>query len=148
MKTSTPQNFEDHLFEFLLDRKKHTPDDTPVHMQAPPFPPLTMVDEDHAYLSGAFSSINQKLHHFVTQVLNAHEYEGSPLYDELLTRDYLAQLVDRVLHLGIRTYNELEEITLEDPETFSRHSFLRATIEAILMVEIFAFRRYRYRHFV
>ena len=150
------QNFETVLLDFLLSRRHattsvsthETADDDLVTAQSPLPLPISTLDEDQDYIRGAFCQTNTHLHRFVTDVLNSNEYAGSPLYNELITRDYLSQLTDQVLRMGLFNFNELEEIKLETPEHWSRHSLLRAAVEAIILLEIFAFRRYRYRAFV
>lgn len=148
---------EDLLLDFLLHRKGLTAtqvmpqskEQIPPPVAVPlPAPQLTRkeAERDHDYICAALCPMGSKLHGCVLQVLNAHEYEGSPLYQGPITRDYLAQLVDHALRIGSLTYNDIEEIFLETPEAWSRHVLMRSAIEGLILMELFGVRRYRYQN--
>ncbi len=100
-----------------------------------------------------YSDVNKVIYPVVAQVLNEYEYDGSPIYGEEIDRETLAQLVDRVLRKGGEISDNVQETMLEEqygdiPEYYfewNRENLLRATIESILLNEIFQIRRPYYR---
>ena len=96
------------------------------------------------------SDINKKFAPIVEMVLDDNEYEGSSLYNDILHREFIAQLVDKVIEKAKNTFNDIEEIVLE-VDTFAhgiwnRYKLLRAFVESCILHEIFVNRRPIYKN--
>ena len=139
------QSLEELLLDFLLHRKEQNTSII-TSMDAVSPTDIRDIEKEQDYMSLVFCKTNSIFHKLVIDVLNSNEYVGSPIFDGFLTRDYLAQLVDQVVRRGTNTLNDIEEIYLEDKEAFSRHELMRGLIEAVIIAEIFGFRRHRYKN--
>jgi len=105
-------------------------------------------ENEQAFLRGLFGDINQRLFPFVVEVLNENEYEGSPLFEGTISREFLAQLIDQVIERAAASLNDVEEIAIGVQSTgalWERNALLRSTVESSILREIFAIRRPRYR---
>ena len=101
--------------------------------------------KDQSYQHGIKGDLNKKINPFIMEVLDNTEYEGSPLYHDHLSREFIAQLVDQVIHKVKHTFNDIEEIALEMPYgLWGRFRILKSLVELAVLNEIFCFRRPRY----
>lgn len=106
------------------------------------------METDMEFMRQLFSEINKKLYSYVVEVINQNEYEGSPIYDEHINREYLAQLVDQVIEKAANSINEIEEINLEMERTYwGRNKLLRSSVESTVLHELYGHRRPKYRKF-
>jgi|GEM_PF-4130402 len=108
------------------------------------------METDLMFIRQLFGEINKKLYSYVIEVVNENEYEGSPIYDEQISREYLAQLVDQVIERAARGINEVEEIHLEletERTYWGRNKLLRSVVESSVLHELHGYRRPKYRRF-
>lgn len=106
----------------------------------------TDMEADMEFMQQLFNEINKRLHAYVIEVINENEYEGSPIYDEQITREFIAQLVDQVLEKAAQGINEVEEINLEMERSYwGRPKLLRSAVETSILHELYGHRRPRYR---
>ena len=104
------------------------------------------VENSKNYQQGIVGGLHKRLHPMVVDVLNQNEYDGSPLYEDILSREYIAQLVDQVIIKAKNTLNDIEEIFLEEPHgLWSRFRLLHSFVELAVLNEIFGFRREYYK---
>ncbi len=107
-------------------------------------------ENDLQYRDALYSEVNRKLAPYVEQVLDEFEQEDSPLYKENeITREMIAQMVDRVIDLAGENMPQVEDIT-QGNEEYTRQSWpksllLRTLIESLVLHEIYSVRRPRYR---
>lgn len=95
-----------------------------------------------------YTALNTILSPIVEEVVSNYEYMGSPIYDEEgVDRETIAQIVSRVLEKAEEIIDDAQEIGLEIQEMnmWSRSNLLNSTIEALVLSEIFAVRRPKYR---
>ena len=110
-------------------------------------------DRELMYL--LYRDINKLLYPIIVGILNEYEYDGSPIYQENIDIETISQLIDRVLRRAGEVSNDIQEVLLNDENTpFSETSYmpewdsinlLKASIEALLLYEIFEIRRPYYR---
>ena len=100
-----------------------------------------------------YTGINKALYPVVSEVLNEYEYDGSPIYEEELDRESLAQLVDRVIRRAAELSDNSQEAMLDMGDNISaeygvewnRSNMMYAIVESLLLAEIFGVRRPNYR---
>ena len=144
-------SMEDFLLDFLIYRKTMGQDaskditDSFLSVQEEEFDGI--LENDMEFMRGLFSEINMRLYPFVVEVLNENEYEGSPLFEDVLSREYLAQLVDQIIERAAASLNDIEEIQIgtQSSNFWNKQRMLRGTVESITFNEIFVNRRPRYR---
>ncbi len=104
-------------------------------------------DNEVKFLHNLISSIPRILKPHVSRVLNEYEYHGSPVYDEYLDRETLAQMVDKVMSYAKNHLDEVDEITVSDNEsgTWSKFKLLHSIIEILVLVHLFMVNRKRYK---
>lgn len=103
---------------------------------------------DSALMKQLYTALNAILSPVVDEVINEYEYVGSPIYDkDGVDRETIAQIVGRVLDRAEELIDEAQEIGLEMQEMnmWSRNNLLQSTVEALVLGEIFAVRRPKYR---
>lgn len=96
-----------------------------------------------------YTTINSTLYPYIIQVLDEYEYEGSPMYSTYgIDRETLLQMVDRVIEISKERIWQVEEINeregLNSTRLWDEYGLLRATIEAMLLSDIFMIRRPTY----
>lgn len=99
-------------------------------------------------MKALYSELNALLQGFVEQTLDEYEYIDSPIYAENgIDRETLAQLVDRVKNNAMEVNDDLQEISLEamDYDIYQRDNMLNSLVESLILTDIFAVRRPRYR---
>jgi hypothetical protein len=104
--------------------------------------------DDRAMITELYTGLNKLLKGYVSELLDEYEYLDSPIYNEEgLDRETLAQLVSRVRENASNEHDELQEIELEavDYDMFCRKAMLQSIIESLVINDIFAVRRPRYR---
>lgn len=103
---------------------------------------------DMEIMKALYSQLNKVLSGYVERVVDDYEYINSPIYDELgIDRETLAQIVDKVINLAEEEMDDAQEIGLEAQqfEVWNRKNMFKNLIEAIVLAEIFAVRRPKYR---
>lgn len=103
---------------------------------------------DARLLKALYTAINETLLPYVESVVDEYEYLGSPIYsDEGPDRETIAQLIDRILMLSAADIDEIEEIRTEDNirTEWNRKQMLNNIAEGLLLNEIYAIRRPKYR---
>lgn len=111
-----------------------------------------ITNDEVLFMKELYSEINTYLYKYSTQAIDEYDYKGSPIYNESgITRETLAQIIDRVIELGYEHLEQIEEIKLErDIELlvtgkyWGKWDMLRANIQSILLNEIFVVRRPKY----
>ncbi len=105
------------------------------------------VQEEMDFFENLLSEINKRIYPHMLNVLNKEEYEGSPIYNNYLDREYIAQLVDKVLDNIINSIEEADDINMDTKRGhWCRYSLLRALIEKHILCELYSFRRPYYRY--
>lgn len=103
---------------------------------------------DTRIVKALYTAINETLLPYIEAVIDEYEYIGSPLYeDDGIDRETLSQLIDRVLLLSAADIDEIEEIQTEDNirTEWNRKQLLKNAAESLLLNEIYAVRRPKYR---
>lgn len=104
------------------------------------------MEADLEFMRQLYNEINKRLNAYVIEVINENEYEGSPIYDEQISKEFIAQLVDQVLEKAAQGINEVEEINLEMERAYwGRPKLLRSAVETSVLHELYGHRRPRYR---
>ncbi len=104
--------------------------------------------KDTALMKQLYTALNAILSPIVEDVVTEYEYIGSPIYDkEGVDRETVAQIVGKVLERAEEIIDDAQEISLEIQEMnmWSRKNLLNSTVEALVLSEIFAVRRPKYR---
>ena len=104
----------------------------------------TTQNRDMRLLNLLYTDINKAIYPIV---------DGSPIYEEEIDRETMAQLVDRVLRKAGEVSDEVQEtildsqneISLEYAFEWNKENLLNAVVESILLNEIFGVRRPYYR---
>jgi len=113
----------------------------------------TTLEHDFELMRLLYTNINKTLYPIIVEVLDEYEYDGSPIYEQGIDRETIAQLVDRVLRRGSELSDDLQEAMLDEQNTqaleyrfdWNRGTLLEAAVEALLLNEIFGIRRPYYR---
>lgn len=99
-----------------------------------------------------YRDINKAIYNVVNEVLDEYSYNGSPMYEEYIDRETVAQLTDQVMERMNKNFDDVQEIMLDENNYMSEYrtewnsqTLLEALIEAILLTEIFTVRRPNYR---
>lgn len=98
------------------------------------------------------NKLNNKLDAIIDQVLSDYEYDGSPIFEDNIDREALAQIIQKVIDLAINQIDELKNIKPEkDTQTqnfnMSSYGILKSLIEALIINNIFHRRRVSYDDF-
>lgn len=103
-----------------------------------PQQPEMSTEEELEYVKMILSEISRKLYPFVLDVLREYEYEGSPIYDEYLDKEALAQIVDKVIDKAKNEIAEVNDITNMEarPNKWTVYQMLRAIIEMLIVTFI------------
>jgi hypothetical protein len=140
------KDLEALALDFLLYRKQHSntfavsSDDSSLFIDSEidDIDVTNKSDSNHIFMQEVSCDVSKQLSPMVSFVLNENRYNGSPLHQNLISREYLSQLTDQVIEHGRFTLNEIEEIGLEcEGGLWSRYRFLRAFIEQRILHEIF-----------
>lgn len=93
------------------------------------------------------NQLNKKLDDIIDQVLNNYEYDGSPIFDDNIDRETLAQIIQKVIDLAINQIDELKNINKNiNPDEIKQQNFntglssydiLKSLIEALIINNIF-----------
>jgi len=113
----------------------------------------TTQGHDKELMRQLYKDINKALYPIVMEVLNEYEYDGSPIYQEEIDQETIAQLIDRVLKRAAETSDDVQEVMLSEQNPhaceymyeWNSQNLLNAAIEALLLNEIFGTRRPNYR---
>lgn len=109
-----------------------------------PPPNLEQFENDgrNSYSNELYSEINQMLMPCINEVLNEYEYEGSPIYDENMSKEELIQIIDKVLKHAATCIADIKEIYAEPMRNnWGRYKILRSLIEFAVINEIFNVRQ-------
>lgn len=104
------------------------------------------------FLTELYSEINKYLYEYSNQAISEYDYKDSPIYNPSgITRETLAQIIDRVIELAEEKLEQVEEIKLDrnsEPlltgKYWAKWDMLRANIQSIVLNEIFLVRRPKY----
>lgn len=113
--------------------------------------PRTRTDipqRDMEIMKALYSDINKLINKYVEKTIDEYEYIDSPIYDERgIDRETLAQIVDNVLMRANEEMDDTQEIELETQQMnmLNRRNMFRNLIEAIVLSELFAVRRPKFR---
>lgn len=113
--------------------------------------PRTRTDipqRDMEIMKALYSDINKLINKYVEKTIDEYEYIDSPIYDERgIDRETLAQIVDNVLMRANEEMDDTQEIELETQQLnmLNRRNMFRNLIEAIVLSELFAVRRPKFR---
>ena len=112
--------------------------------------PICYKEADNEYLNFAMSELSRELNTIIDEVLNEYEYDGSPIFEDQIDRETLAQIISKVVDLAIERIDELKDIKME-PETqnigFRPYSILQSLIEALIINNIFLKRKPVHKNF-
>ena len=103
---------------------------------------------DMEIMKALYNELNSVLSGYVERIVDDYEYINSPIYDELgIDRETLAQIVDKVIKLTEEEMDDVQEINLETQqvEMWNRRNMFKNLIEVIVLAEIFAVRRPKFR---
>ncbi len=99
-----------------------------------------------------YRDINKAIYNVVNEVLDEYSYNASPMYEEYIDRETVAQLTNQVMERMNKNFDDVQEIMLDENNYMSEYrtewnsqTLLEALIEAILLTEIFTVRRPNYR---
>lgn len=107
------------------------------------------LNKDEELMKKLYTDINTFLLPFVLEVLDEFEYEGSPIYKDIgITRETLAQIVDKVINMAEKVLDQVGEAKTERTGNYIREwdrwGLLRAVVESLVLNEIFGVRRNKY----
>lgn len=98
-----------------------------------------------------YSELNSTLYPYIKAVIDNYDYNGSPIYDvDGITRETLSTLISLALDMAAEELDNIDEIRLEVNARqiiagWNRNTLLRAAAEALILNEIFMYRRPRRR---
>ncbi len=107
--------------------------------------------KDNELVKLLYSELNSALYPFIKAVIDNYDYDGSPIYDaDGITRETLSTLISLVLDMAAEELDDIDEIRLEVSARqiiagWNRNTLLRAAAEALILNEIFMYRRPRRR---
>ena len=90
------------------------------------------------------NELSHELETIIDEVLNDYEYEGSPIFEDKIDREALAQIIQKVLELANERIDELKEMQIQN---VNKNSILKALIEALVINNIFLKRKPIHRDF-
>ncbi len=154
-------DFEDLVYDFLCYRKNKKQD---VKMRQLPFCCQSLIEdvdydcenleslpepmycnmEDAKYYNFVMSELSREIDKIIDEILNEYEYEGSPIFENQIDRESLAQIVSKIIELAIDRIDELKDIKPDmKMQNFSAgpYSILKALVEALVINNIFMKRR-------
>lgn len=96
-----------------------------------------------------YTTINTLLYPFVLEVLDEFEFIGSSIYSPMgIDRETISQMIDRVIDLAEEGLDEVGEAKTDRSGNYLREwdrwGLLRATVESLLLNDIFSIRRPNY----
>ena len=93
--------------------------------------------DEAAALKMLYGELARRLMPAVDAVLQRYESSGGAIYDELMDRETLRQIVDQILDEAQHYAEEVEEITLAaDEDSWGRYQLLQALAETLALHEI------------
>ncbi len=121
---------------------EHLCGDCPAHHQN------DFEEDEITFIQNLCSPIAKILKPHVNKVLKDYEYKGSPVYDEYIDRETLAQMVDKVMSYAKNNLDEVDEIAVSETnhEPWSKLRLLRTIIEIHLLMNLYMEKRKTYRH--
>ncbi len=94
------------------------------------------------FIRQLYSEIAKQIQPFVEQVLDEYEYNGSPIYDEFLDKESMAQIVDKVADLVFANVAEASQIGAESyRQPWTMYRMFRTVVELLVLSEIYWRRR-------
>ncbi len=110
--------------------------------------PEEELERDMRYLKLLYSDLSKRILPIIDSVLKEYEYDGSPIYDEQMSREALGQIVDEVIAEAQKNMNQVEEITLdEDRYYWGKYFLLNTLVESLILNEIYGCKRPNYRRY-
>ncbi len=121
-------------------------EENPTAFPAPKQVPYRNPKSEMEYVSQIFTDVNKRMYPFVKAVLDEYEHEGSPIFDEMIDKETLAQIVDKIMELSRQCVENVDE-TFYDGERYgwSTNRLLRSNVEAHVLMDVYLVRRPRYR---
>ncbi len=136
-------DMEDLLYDFFSYR--HNKKQDKIKMK---FTPSLIANVDFDLKCDCNYSVQNELSHeletIIDEVLNDYEYEGSPIFEDKIDREALAQIIQKVLELANERIDELKEMQIQN---VNKNSILKALIEALVINNIFLKRKPIHRDF-
>lgn len=132
-----------------IDQQQPTQDQqTPTEMTMPSQTDYSL-NKDMELMKKLYTDINTFLLPFVLEVLDEFEHEGSPIYKDIgITRETLAQIVDKVINMAEEVLDQVGEAKNERTGNYIREwdrwGLLRAVVESLVLNEVFGVRRNKY----
>ena len=113
------------------------------------FQPIYTNDREAELMRELYTEINTFLYPFVVKALNEYEFIGSPIYSVMgVDRETIAQIVDRVINLAEESLDQVGEVKNERTGNYLREwdrwGLLRASVESLVLNDIFGIRRPAY----
>ncbi len=145
-------DIENLFFEFLLYKKNLNKEKQKLNRINKLPPPkvlpknlnetIEIKEEQLVYMKQLYSTLSKIVEKYVEQVLLKYDYENSVIYEQYISKETLAQLVDEVIENMKNNILDVEEIVLSDGYgTFSDKKMLRSIVESIVLIELYNFKR-------
>lgn len=106
---------------------------------------------DEELMINLYSDLNSSLYPIVHEVISEFELTKSPIFDDYINRETIAQLVDRSINRARVVLNPVDEIMTSDISEYPIYIgmnrywhprfLLRAMVESLVINEIFRIRR-------
>ena len=104
---------------------------------------LARKDKDLEYMNSLVSSLNQQLKDITIKVINENDFEHSQIFSSYISREFMHQLVDRVLSLALKNIEDMKNVHKTECNC---QRFLRLAAEMHATFEIYSHRRPIHRH--
>lgn len=106
-------------------------------------------DREMELMRKLYTEINTFLYPFVIDALNEYEFIGSPIYSPMgIDRETISQIVDRVINLAEESLDQVGEAKNDRTGNYLREwdrwGLLRASVESLVLNDIFGIRRPAY----
>ncbi len=106
-------------------------------------------DREMELMRQLYTEINTFLYPFVIEALDEYEFIGSPIYSPMgIDRETISQIVDRVINLAEASLDQVGEAKNDRTGNYLREwdrwGLLRASVESLVLNDIFGIRRPAY----
>ncbi len=102
------------------------------------WPKKNISDNEILLMKRLYNELSRRLLPYVDEVLNVYDISVSPLYEENLDRETLAQIVDQIIDSAKKDIPEINSLQSKSDEA---SGVVRALVEALALNDIFAIRR-------
>lgn len=106
------------------------------------------MNERQHYIHLIYNDINDAVAQAINRVLDGMQYPGSPLYDQYIDRETLAQIGEKIVK-ELETYPQVQEILQEhsenpeadkDQNVWTRYNLLKSIVQLQVLMEMIAIR--------